>query len=182
LDNSVVHVLHRVQHHHCGCESETRYMSSLRLDCQRSIFQEGSDDGDMLATTIDCTLRVYQAVVINTSTLLMLFIANFVSGMLYEHMLDGIPLITIFRSTLGKAGKSLWGILFIAEVTSAIWLGLVRQERSSWLEVLLALNFGVIVNLVHWIVLFIIFKLVKGILSWRKKVQEKRIRKSSSSC
>lgn len=153
-------------------------MSSLRLDCQRSIFQEGSDDDDMLATTIDCTLHLYQAVVINTSALLMLFVANFVSGMLYEHMLDGVSLITIFRGTLGRAGKSLWGILFIAEVTSAIWLGLIRRERSSWLEVLLALDFGVIVNLVHWVVLFIIFKIVKGILFWRKKAQEKRMQKS----
>jgi hypothetical protein len=153
-------------------------MSSLRLDCHRSIFQEESDDGDPLSTTIDCTLHVYQAIVVNASALLMLFVANFLSSILYENMLDGIPLATICRGTLGRIGKSLWGVLFIAEVTSGIWLGLVRQERSSWLEVLFAIDFGAIIHLVHWVVLFILFKLVKGILSWRKKTQEKRMQKS----
>jgi hypothetical protein len=39
--------------------------------------------------------------------------------------------------------------------------------------VLLAIDSGVIVNLAHWIVLFIIFKIVKGFLLWRKESQEK---------
>jgi hypothetical protein len=59
-------------------------------------------------------------VVINTSAVFMLFVVNSVSGMLYENMLDGVPLMTIFRGGLGRAGKSLWGFLFIAKVTSAI--------------------------------------------------------------
>jgi hypothetical protein len=51
-------------------------------------------------------------VVINTSAVLMLFVVNSVSGMLYENMLDGVPLMTIFRGRVGRAGKSVWGILF----------------------------------------------------------------------
>lgn len=108
----------------------------------------------------------------------MLFVVNSMSGMLYENMLDRVPLMTIFRGRLSRAGKSVWGVLFIGEVTGAIRPQLVRQERSSWLEALLAIDSSVIVNLAHWIVLFIIFKIVKGLLLWRKKLQEKRVQKS----
>lgn len=155
-------------------------MSSLRLDCLRATFPDACDDRDTFFIQQECTLRPYQAAVISISALLTLFLINFASSIIYENILEGSSFGTILKGTISKAGKSLWLILFVAEVSSAIWIGTALKRRTPWLEVLLAVDFGAIVGLAHWIALFIIVKVGTGILAWRKKMKEKL--RHNSSC
>jgi hypothetical protein len=72
------------------------------------------------------------------------------------------------------AWKITLAMLVAAEVTSMIWMKTIFG-RETWLEDLIVVDFGAILSCAYWLVLFIIYKAVRGILLRRRKRKGKKV-------
>ena len=98
--------------------------------------------------------------------------------MLYDNMLVKSPFNLMLKGSLCRPGKSLWLMLVAAEVIGMIWMETIFG-RETWLEDLMIVDFGAILSCAYWLVLFTIYRAVRGILLWRRKRKEKKSLKSS---